>query len=557
MTDEIGGLSVEQYLALTTAAASGEKNAFLDRAVARHGSRDRAVDAARRFAALLEPFAKRHGPNRRVWLYESPGRANLMGMHVDHRGGIVNPVATAERVRAVCARRDDDLIRAQSLSGGFGEGEFSIAQRLPPGPLESLSAWLDWTESEAIATGGGAKFINYFACGPLYAACSLYPWGRKFAGADFFFDSDLPPSSGLSSSSALVVLATDFFLGSNPEGREELSVDRELEVYGYGEWYIGTRGGTGDHAAIKLCRRGAVQPIITTPEFLAREPAPIPDGYDVILYPSGDAANKSVEPYKTRFNAPIISYQAAELLLTEFVQAHEPARFERLMTRRASADLRHHRVYLGDVASHAVLSEAQVYQFLRTVPRVMTQDEVFRRFRKRAETFQAGIQQANEPAGGYHVRDAAAFGFSECARAEHAGRLLAADRMPGFAEMLNVSQLGDRVTEVDEESSRRIKFLHDDALRAMEDKGLPIRRLAGDYHVSTANIDRMVSIALSCPEVLAARLSGAGLGGMLIVLGRKGFDDALDSMLARQYYEPLGRPLQKIHIVPSAGAGAY
>jgi galactokinase len=557
MSRQIGELSVEEYAALTAAAGRGQNNVFLDRAMARHGSRARAIDEAKRFARLIDEFARRFGPDRRVSLYESPGRANLMGMHIDHRGGIVNPVATQERVRAVCARREDDVICARSLAGSFGEGQLRLSDRLPSKPLDSLGEWLDWTEREAVATGGGEQFVNYFACGPLYAACFLFPWGRRFAGGDVLFDSDLPPSSGLSSSSALVVLATDFFLACNSEGVGELPIEKLLEVYGYGEWYIGTRGGTGDHAAIKLCRRGAVQPIITTPEFLAREPAPIPDGYDVILYPSGDAANKSVEPYKTRFNAPIISYQAAELLLTEFVQAHEPARFERLMTRRASADLRHHRVYLGDVASHAVLSEAQVYQFLRTVPRVMTQDEVFRRFRKRAETFQAGIQQANEPAGGYHVRDAAAFGFSECARAEHAGRLLAADRMPGFAEMLNVSQLGDRVTEVDEESSRRIKFLHDDALRAMEDKGLPIRRLAGDYHVSTANIDRMVSIALSCPEVLAARLSGAGLGGMLIVLGRKGFDDALDSMLARQYYEPLGRPLQKIHIVPSAGAGAY
>ncbi len=560
MSDPIGERSVEEYAALTTAASRGRNNALLQRAVARHGSRARAIDEAKRFAALLEEFARRFGNDRRVCLYESPGRVNLMGMHIDHRGGIVNPVATQERVRAVCGRREDDVIRARSLSGSFGEGKFRISDRLPPHPLSSLGQWLDWTEREAVATGGGSQFVNYFACGPLYAACFLYPPGRPFAGADFLFDSDLPPSSGLSSSSALVVLATDFFLRCNPQGPEgigELPIEKLLEVYGYGEWYIGTRGGTGDQAAIKLCRRGALRPIVTTPEFAAREPAPIPDGYDVVLYQSGDAANKSVEPYKTRFNAPIISYQAAELLLTEFVEAHKPARFEELMAGRASADARHHRVYLGDVAGHAILSEAEIYRFLRTVPPVMSRDEIFRRFARRAETFQAGIQQANEPEGGYHVRDVAAFGFGECARAENAGRMLAAGDMEGFAEMLNVSQLGDRVAEVEEGSNRRIKSPRDEDLLAMESEGLPIRRLAGDYHVSTANIDRMVSICLGCPKVLAARLSGAGLGGMLIVLGREGFQESLDPVLRRDYYEPLGRDLQKIPIVPSEGAGAY
>jgi N-acetylgalactosamine kinase len=557
MSREIGELGVDDYLALAAAAGRGEKNAFLDRAVARHGSRDRAIDEAAHFARLVGEFARRFGADRRVALCDSPGRANLMGMHVDHRGGVVNPVATRERVRAVCARRDDDLICARSLAGDFGEGQFRISDRLPPRPLRSLGEWLNWTEHEAVATGGGRHFVNYFACGPLYAACFSYPWRHRLAGADFLLDSDLPPSSGLSSSSALVVLATDFFLRCNPEGREELSIERLLDVYGYGEWYIGTRGGTGDHAAVKLCRRGAVRPIITTPEFQAGDPALIPQGYDIVLYQSGDAANKSVEPYKTLFNAPIISYQAAEFLLTEFIERSKPDRFAELMARRAKMDPRHHRVYLGDVANHAILSEAEIYQFLRTVPPVMRQEEIFRRFEERAETFAAGIQRANEPQGGYHVRDAAAFGFGECARAAHAGRLLAAGEMKGFAQMLNVSQLGDRVTEVDHDSSRRVKVLEDEALCSMERERHPVRQMAGDYHVSTANIDRMVSVCLDCPGVLAARLSGAGLGGMVIVLGEEGFEQSLDPLLASHYYEPLGRDLHKIRIVPSDGAGVY
>jgi len=554
---EIGELTVEQYLSLATSASRGEDTSLLRRAIELHGTRSSAVDSVRRFVHLIEHFAERFGKDRQICLYESPGRVNLMGMHVDHRGGITNPVATRERVCAVCSRRDDDVIRARSISGSFGEGQFRISDRLPENPLRSLGEWLNWTEGEAAAIGGGREFINYFACGPVYAACSCYPWGQAFAGVDFLLDSDLPPSAGLSSSSALVVLATDVFLRCNREGLSDPSIHLLLDIYGNGEWYIGTRGGKGDHTAIKLCRRGAIQPVITTPDIQVGEPAPIPDGYDIFLYQSGDEANKSVEPFKTAYNAPIISYQAAEMLLMDYLRELKPDELHDLLDRRALMDAKHHRVYLGDVVNDSLLSEAEIYAFLRSLPRVMSQQELFSCFQDRNRSFLDGIQQANEPVGGYHVRDVAAFGFGECARARQAGDMLAQGDVEGFAEMMNVSQLGDRVADITDASSTRIKFLTDDALSSMEKDRFPVHKIAGDYHVSTANIDRLASICLGCPDVLGARLSGAGLGGALIVLGKEGFDEALDPVLQRDYYTPLEKEFQRIRIVPSQGAGFY
>jgi len=187
----------------------------------------------------------------------------------------------------------------------------------------------------------------------------------------------------------------------------------------------------------------------------------------------------------------------------------------------------------------------------------MTRQELFARLEDGPEGFRAGIQQAGEPPRGYRVRDVAAFGFGESARGKEAGRLLAAGDVEGFAEMMNVSQLGDRVSPPADTASRRVKSLEDDALRVMAQEQFPLCRIAGDYHVSTPNIDRLAAICLRCPDVLGARLSGAGLGGMLIVLGRQGFDETLDPILRRDYYEPLQKPFQKIRIVPSQGAGFY
>ena len=41
----------------------------------------------------LEAFAQGFGPERTVIIARSTGRVNLVGMHIDHQGGAVNPIA--------------------------------------------------------------------------------------------------------------------------------------------------------------------------------------------------------------------------------------------------------------------------------------------------------------------------------------------------------------------------------------------------------------------------------------------------------------------------------
>ncbi|MBI3920500.1 MAG: galactokinase family protein, partial [Armatimonadetes bacterium] len=45
------------------------------------------------YVGLLTAFAEQFGENNEVIISRSPGRLNLMGRHVDHRGGHVNPIA--------------------------------------------------------------------------------------------------------------------------------------------------------------------------------------------------------------------------------------------------------------------------------------------------------------------------------------------------------------------------------------------------------------------------------------------------------------------------------
>ena len=137
---------------------------------------------------------------------------------------------------------------------------------------------------------------------------------------------------------------------------------------------------------------------------------------------------------------------------------------EELRAARASMDAKHRRIYLGDVVNCAILSEAEIYEFLRLLPPHDDPQRSFAHFADHAASLRdghAGRQRAGrripDPRGG-------AFGFSECARAKDAGPMLAAGNVREFARMMNVSQLGDRVAEVPDPARRRIKFLADEAL---------------------------------------------------------------------------------------------
>ena len=49
-------------------------------------------EAARMCRRTLEAFADRYAPGRDVIVIRSTGRVNLVGTHIDHRGGSVNPI---------------------------------------------------------------------------------------------------------------------------------------------------------------------------------------------------------------------------------------------------------------------------------------------------------------------------------------------------------------------------------------------------------------------------------------------------------------------------------
>jgi galactokinase len=195
----------------------------------RSGARDRADERAL-LARLRERFADRYGSLRGTRAAFAPGRANLLGAHLDYNGGPVLPVALDRGTGVVARLREDRRLRFASLDA---EPAFEVEARdVRPDPD------LGWG--------------NY----PLGAvAACREDWG-DLPGADFLFGGNLPIGAGLSSSASLL-LATAFVYalvaGRAVEPRALVDLVWRAET-----GFVGVRCGIMDPFASALGRRGRV-----------------------------------------------------------------------------------------------------------------------------------------------------------------------------------------------------------------------------------------------------------------------------------------------------------
>ena len=86
---------------------------------------DGADDQKDRYTVLIDKFISKYG-DRKVVLTRSPGRLNLMGRHIDHRGGGINVMATDSDIVFITSPRDDDLVSISNVDPEYPDKWFSI-----------------------------------------------------------------------------------------------------------------------------------------------------------------------------------------------------------------------------------------------------------------------------------------------------------------------------------------------------------------------------------------------------------------------------------------------
>ena len=190
--------------------------------------------------SLRDEFRRKFGAEPRA--FRAPGRANLIGEHVDYNDGCVLPLAIDRDCTVLAARRTDGRIRVHSRE--FGEtAQIALDSARP-----------------------GSRHWSQYVAGVAWALKEL---GVRVTGADLLIASDVAPGGGLSSSAALEV-STAFALAGLADAAIE-RVEIALACQRAENEFVGMRCGIMDqlaacfgkreHALLIDCRTLAVQPL--------------------------------------------------------------------------------------------------------------------------------------------------------------------------------------------------------------------------------------------------------------------------------------------------------
>ena len=490
---------------------------------------------------LLE-FARVYGPEAEVLIIRSPGRVNLMGRHVDHRGGHNNLMAINREVLMVVAERPDNNVALHNVD--FQQFKF---RTFNIGEVVASLDWDDWIStinSETVlrmVREAGGDWANYIKAAALRLQEKFRT--RRVRGMNVMVSGNIPMGAGLSSSSAMVVAAAEAICEVNGLN---ITPQQFVNLCGEGEWFVGTRGGSGDHAAIKLSRRGAIAHATFYP-FDVESSVPFPEGYRVVVCASGIQAKKA-ENARDIFNQCIAAYEAGSLFFRQLL----PERADRI-------------VYLRDVNPATLgCSEADLLRLVRGLPDRIGRAELLERLDGQdTSQLETLFLSHAEPADGYRVRGVSLFGITECLRSRDCVEFLERDDVAGFGRLMVVSHDGDRVSRLDADGNRHalpldVPDAHLDALIDICERGDDrLMMVPGSYACSTPELDSMVDIALGIDGVAGAQLAGAGLGGCIMVLARQDAVDALEQAMIQRYYEPARREPQVQVCVPVEGSGIF
>lgn len=207
-------------------------------------------------------FDKCYGAEPAPSVVSVPGRVNLIGEHIDYHNLPVLPMAIRRSVRVAYRVRVDGQIHA--ASDLYGNRSFEWTANLTP---SAAGDWVNYVKAAAQAVDGKWKLAS---------------------GIDAAVASDLPPAAGLSSSSAVLVAFTLALLRANGV---EASFEELMEVLPEGEYFVGTRGGGMDHAAVLAGRAGHALLIHFSP--VSVTPVPIPKNWAFLVAHSLSVAEKS------------------------------------------------------------------------------------------------------------------------------------------------------------------------------------------------------------------------------------------------------------------------
>ncbi len=242
------------------------------------------------------------GSEAGISYFSAPGRVNLIGEHTDYNNCPVFPLAVDREILAACRFRDDQQVVVRDANSSYGTMEFVLERTITPYP-----------------TGSWGNYIKAWVQGIITNWPTLGSRMDSLHGFEMVMDSSIPPSAGMSSSSALVVLVSLVFLAVN--GIQIDSQEERLalaEVCAASERYVGTQGGGMDQAAILLGVAGHALKIDFNP--LQAQKAPLPSDFALVVAHSTVSAPKT-QSVMDAYNRRSIECKLAAALIGQMAKS--------------------------------------------------------------------------------------------------------------------------------------------------------------------------------------------------------------------------------------------
>ncbi len=428
-----------------------------------------------------------------VTILRAPARINILGEHVDYVSYL--PTASLafgskEHAMTMLVRpTQQGKVRGASTNDDFRPFEFSLSE-IQPSKREEQS-WSEFVFNRPIPVSHWSNYVK--------AAVSFAQW--KFGegikqGFDFLIDSTIPAASGASSSSALVVLAGAAIRKAN---RILFQLAELAQESSQAEWFLGTRGGSLDHAAICLAKRH--QAIHLTYADNRADAVPLPSErfrWVTFFTQAADKGREVMLEYNERA-------AVSRLIIPALIQAWETQNPHWFIDWRYAVAL------LRDGASK---TPETLKALIELLPEAMSLDELNstspRVFRDCEISFPALVAERRHSP--LKIRDRALHHLEEVWRVKYAIQLLRADQ----AEEIAMRQLGEMINQTHA------------GLRDL-------------YEVSTPQVEQLIKILQADSQVYGARLMGGGFGGNVLALTTTENTSKLVDRIQREFYAPQNR----------------
>ena len=197
----------------------------------------------------------------------------------------------------------------------------------------------------------------------------------------------------------------------------------------------------------------------------------------------------------------------------------------------------------------------------------MTQKELFEKISDKYHKDIKRIISSHVEPEYYLIRSVALYGIAECMRAKVCKELLENGEFEKFGTLMKISHDGDRVVYYDETGNchdydygypddKLVRLIGD--LESQNPKFVQRAQLEmqpGGYACSTSEVDYIVDVTNRIDGVIGAQLSGAGLGGCVMILVKEDAVENVIETLEGEYYQPRGLENGITVCVPVKGSG--